>query len=258
MSSTDPRISRRRRAVTRSRHKRIIVRLSVLVLLAGLVYAAFFSPLLVVRDVKVLGAEQVSPGEVAAAAAIGADQNLLLMSTESVKERVESLPWVARADVDRMLPATIRIRVEERLPAMILSLGAARWTIDASGHVLTSGEATTGLPIIAGAELEEIEPGKTLDSPEITGAISAWLSLPDDLRARVKAIFAPAVERITLSLSDGTLIRYGAPEDIAAKNEVLVTILERLKAEGTTVEYIDVRVPTHPALGPRAGDDAGA
>lgn len=256
--STDPRISRRRRAVTRSRRKRIIVRLSVLVLLAGLVYAAFFSPLLVVRDVKVLGAEHVSPADVAAAAAIGADENLLLMSTETVKERVESLPWVAGADVDRMLPGTIRIRVEERVPAMILSLGAARWTIDASGHVLTSGEASKGLPVIAGAELEEVEPGKALESPEIAGALSAWLSLPNDLRARVKAIFAPAVERITLSLSNGTLIRYGAPEDIAAKNEVLVTILERLKAEGTTVEYIDVRVPAHPALGPPSGDDAGA
>ena len=251
--ATDPRISRRRRAVSRSRRKRILVRLAILAALGGLVWVAFFSPVLLVRDIEVVGSEQMTPDEVAAAAAIGSDQNLLLLSTEGVESRVESLPWVADASVERMLPGSIRIRIEERTPAMILSLGAARWTIDATGHVLTSGKAVGGLPVFANPQLEEVEPGVALSTPESTGALTAWRSLPEGLRDQVTTLFAPTVERVSFALADGTLIRFGAAEDLDAKNVVLTTILERLAAEGTAVEYIDVRVPTAPALGPPRG-----
>lgn len=248
--ATDPRISRRRRAVSRSRRKRILIRLAVLAALGGLVWVAFFSPVLLVRNIEVVGSEHVNPADVAATAAIGAEQNLLLLATDDVESRVESLPWVASASVERMLPGSIRIRIEERTPAMILSLGAARWTIDAGGHVLTPGVAAKGLPVLAGAQFDEVEPGKTLATPESSGALSAWRSLPKAIRAQVETVFAPSVERVTFSLADGTLVRYGAAEDTVSKNEVLVTILERLAADGVAVEYIDVRVPTAPALGP--------
>ena len=61
-------------------------------------------------------------------------------------------------------------------------------------------------------------------------------------------IFAPTVERLTLSLEDGTLVRYGAAESLAAKNEVLLSLLAELAREGTQAAYIDVRVPTSPAV----------
>lgn len=248
--STDPRISRRRQAVARSRRQRIAIRIAVLLALVAVGWAVFFSPLLVVRDVKVVGAERTAPEEVAAIADLADDQNILLLSTDAVTRRVEELPWVASADVDRMLPSTLRIKITERTPALVLALGAERWTLDAGGHVLAAGVVGKGLPVLAGVEEDEVEPGADLDSVEATGALTAWNSLQDSLRERVGAIFAPTLERISFSLVDGTVIRYGAPESMPEKNEVLRAILARLESEGRTVEYIDVRVPTHPALGP--------
>jgi hypothetical protein len=72
------------------------------------------------------------------------------------------------------------------------------------------------------------------------------------VRREVVGIVAPTLERITLSLADETLVRYGAPEDIAAKNEVLEVLLRRVRADGTEAVYIDVRAPLHPAIAPRA------
>jgi cell division septal protein FtsQ len=66
----------------------------------------------------------------------------------------------------------------------------------------------------------------------------------------VVGVFAPTVERITFSLREGTSVRYGAAEQIRDKNEVLQVLLRRLDDEGRTAAYIDVRVPTSPAVAP--------
>jgi cell division protein FtsQ len=245
---TDPRFSRRRRAVERAKRRRVIVRAGVAAGLLVLAWTLFFSPLLAVRDIDVSGAEHTQALEVAEAAALGRNTNLLLLDGAGVIERVEELPWVKSARLDRMLPGTVRIRISERRPAMVLSLGAARWTIDATGRVLGAGSAARGLPVLAGVQVGTIEPGLSLRTSEAEDALAAYRGLPRVLRRRVVGVFAPTIERITFALDDQTQIRYGAAEDVAAKNEVLRALLRRLRAEGTTAGYIDVRVPGRPAV----------
>lgn len=241
--------------MARSKRKRILFRIALLIVAGAALWAVFWSPLLRVRQVAVEGAAQTPRDDVVAAASVGEEDNLLLVSTDEIADRVEKLPWVRTADVDRLLPATVRIRITERTPYMILSLGAARWTIDPGGRVLGSGEAVDGLPVIAGAKVSKVEPGRRLKTPETTGALAVHRHLPKALRERVVALFAPSVDRITLSLVDGPLVRYGAPELLDEKNEVLANLLARLASEGREVEYIDVRVPSSPAIGPEVAPE---
>jgi cell division septal protein FtsQ len=77
-------------------------------------------------------------------------------------------------------------------------------------------------------------------------------SLPRKLRSEVVAIFAPSAERISFSLADRTLIRYGSAHMLTAKARVLAALLQRLRQEGTAAAYIDVRVPSSPAIAPAA------
>jgi cell division protein FtsQ len=115
---TDPRISRRRKAVEKSRRRRLMGWLIAIVVLAGAIWGAFFSPLLKVEEIRVLGANHASEGEIRDAAGLPDDQNLLLVSTRAVADNVAELPWVAEARVDRKLPDTVRIRVKERDPML--------------------------------------------------------------------------------------------------------------------------------------------
>jgi cell division protein FtsQ len=147
-----------------------------------------------------------------------------------------------------MLPGTVRIKIEERDPAFVLSLGAARWTLDAGGNVLSAGEAGRGLPVLAGVQVATIEPGIRLVTREAVDAIAVVNSLPESLRRQVQGVFAPTLERISLKLTDGTIVRYGAAEDIADKNAVLAAVLKRIRAEGLPAAYVDVRVPSAPAI----------
>ncbi|HVM34298.1 MAG TPA: FtsQ-type POTRA domain-containing protein [Actinomycetota bacterium] len=256
---TDPRFTRRRRTVERLRRRKVLIRCVVVSVAAAATWAAGWSPLLDVRDVQVVGAVHTRTADVIAASGVRGGENLLLLSTEDVARAARALPWVADVDVDRMLPGTVRIKIEEREPAFVLSLGAARWTLDARGNVLSAGEARSGLPVLAGVQVATVEPGVRLETREAVDALAVVNSLPGPLRRQVQGVFAPTLERISLKLSDGTIVRYGAAEDIGDKNAVLAAVLKRIRAEDLPAAYVDVRVPSAPAIsaeGAEPGADA--
>jgi cell division protein FtsQ len=228
----------------------------VVAAVGGIAWGGLASPLLAVDEVRVVGARHTTSAEVAAATDLGPEDNLLLLSTATVEARAETLPWVKSARVDRLLPGTVRVRIVERVPAMILSLGAARWTIDAHGNVLDSGAVSDKLPILGGAETGDVKIGSRLSTPEIQHALRAFRSMSQRLQDDIVAVVAPTFERISFSLADGTLIRFGAAERLRAKNQVLNALLARLRAENKSAAYIDVRVPTSPAVAPRTGTPA--
>lgn len=248
--ATDPRISRRRVAVARSKRRKVAALAATVAAVAAVGWAALASPLLAVDEVRVVGAEHTTADQIAEAAGLDPEDNLLLISTDRIARAAEELPWVKRAEVDRMLPGTVRVRVTERVPALILSLGSTRWTVDARGHVLTTGAARRGLPLLGGADSGDVEVGERLEAPELRAALEAFRSLRPRVRSDVSAVIAPSAERISFSLDDGTLIRFGAAESLRAKNEVLKALLAELRREKRTVAYIDVRVPTSPAVAP--------
>jgi cell division protein FtsQ len=249
--STDPRISSRRAAIAQARRRRWIAT-AILITVVGVgTWATLFSPLLHVREIRVTGAKHTDKRDVALAADLKTDDNLLLVSTAAIAERVRELPWVADAFVARKLPGTIRIRVVERTPAMVLATTEGKWTIDRDGRVLESGVVSKKLPVVAGLDIPPVEPGIELEVPSVQSVLVAYRRLPHKLRDKVEGVFAPTEERLSFSLTDGTLIRYGAAERLRAKNEVLLALLSRLRGEGNKVAYLDVRVPTSPAIGPR-------
>lgn len=246
---TDPRISRRRRAIQRSRRRRVLAWVATIAATGAFTWVAFWSPLLAVDEVKVVGAEHVSATDVARAAGLDPSDNLLLVSTESVASEVEELAWVASAKVDRKLPGTVRVKIVERNPRVVLATAYERWLLDARGHALAraTGDADH-LPVLAAAAVAEVSEGVRVGEPEVRDALTALRSLSPRIRRQVAAVLAPSSERITFSLHDGTQVRFGAAESLDAKNEVLQVLLADLRQEGRTGGYIDIRVPTSPAV----------
>jgi cell division protein FtsQ len=247
-AGTDPRISRRRKAVARSKRRRWVIAGAAVVGLAACVWAAFWSPLLAVRHVRLVGAHHTTPSDVASVAGLSTDDNLLLVSTGEIARKAETLPWVRDAEVDRKLPGTVVVRIEERRPVMVLALETGRWTIDSAGHVLGHAEASSSLPVLSGFAPGDIRSGSKLELPQARAAMKVWRSLPSGLASHVVALFAPTPLRISLSLDTSTTVRYGSASATAAKNAVLKALLARSAEEGSAPSYIDVRVPESPAV----------
>jgi cell division protein FtsQ len=234
--------------VARSKRKRYFVGVALILGVLTVIYVMFWSPLLGVREVKVVGAEHTTSDQIAQVASLDPGDNLLRVSTTDIAVKTEELPWVKSAEVDRMLPGTVRVKIVERTPALLLSLSDSRWTIDASGYVLEQGEVEKGLPVLAGVEVGGVAAGDRLQTDESVDALKAYRSLPRKMKREVAAVFAPTRERISFSLEQGTVVRFGAAERLVAKNEVLRALLTRLHGEQLVPAYIDVRVPTNPAV----------
>ena len=257
---TDPRIRTRREQIERSRRIRFMWRVGAIALCVLIAWIAFWSPLLGIDRVRLRGARHTTALEVVEAAGLKRSDNLLLVSTGDIEAAAESLPWVKRAEVRRVLPGTLRIRIVERKPAMALTADVdgrnTRWLLDAGGRVLAKGRSDKRLPVIAGMAVDGLEAGEIVPAAEARAALAAYVSMPHKLREKVVAVFAPTVERLTFTLRDRTLVRYGAAEDLDAKNAVLASVLEKLRSQGRAVAYIDVRVPASPAVSNQPPPDA--
>jgi cell division protein FtsQ len=201
-----------------------------------------------VRDIRVVGGRHTTAEAIGRAAGVTPADNLLTLSTEHVAQRATSLPWVRRARVERILPGTLVVSIKERRPALILAVGTRRFTLDARGRVLERGTARAGLPVLTAFEADRVRPGDRVRTGPAGAAIKALRSLRPALRDSVVAAFAPSLERISFSLTDGTLVRFGAAERLTAKNRVLAALLRRLKQEERYFSYVDVRVPENPAV----------
>ncbi|MDA2987053.1 MAG: FtsQ-type POTRA domain-containing protein [Actinomycetota bacterium] len=91
---TDPRPTRRRR-------QRWAIALGIVVIVATTVWIVWFSSLLDVRDVRVLGAEGARADEVSTVASIPLGVPLARLDTAEAERALRQLPWVAAAEVRR-------------------------------------------------------------------------------------------------------------------------------------------------------------
>ena len=246
--ATDPRFSRRRRAVERAKRRRLLGRLAVVLALAASVWIAFFSPVLRVREIRVIGGRHTTAAAISRAADVSRSDNLLTLSTSELARRAARLPWVRSARVERILPGTVVVSVKERKPAVVLSMASQRFTLDERGSVLQRGAVNASLPVLTAFEADTLRPGNRVRGGPAGAALRALRSLSPALERAVVAGFAPSLERISFSLDDGTLVRFGAAERLRAKDRVLRALLRRLREQGDPFSYIDVRVPENPAV----------
>lgn len=244
---TDPKLSRRRRAVARRRRVRWAGRVAVALAAVTTAWVVLWSPLLRVRAVEVRGARHTTAADVAEAASLGAEANILLTSTAEVAARAETLPWVRRAVVERKLPGTVSVTVRERRPAVVVVAGGRAYSLDRRGRVLARGRARPGLPVLV-SPATSLAVGELVPEGPARGALSAYRSLGRALRRRVTEVWAPSSERIGFRLADGTLVAWGAADRHVAKRSVLRALLRWLRNDGAGPAHIDVSVPESPAV----------
>lgn len=192
---------------------------------------------------------RISTENVIAATGAEVGDQLLGISTQKVSGELEKLPWVAEASVERILPSTLRISIDEREPSFVIQTGQGPFLADGRGLVLQEGSEE--LVSVVEMPLRPIRPGTRISAPEFVHASRILRSLPKDIRSRVTSIRAPSIDQIQIATGTGPLIYYGAAEKVDEKNFAVETLLERTKSASPAVAVIDVRVPARPVTRPR-------
>lgn len=111
---------------------------------------------LVVREVMLEGARNAPPELVREAVAVRRGDPTLGFSPQEARERLETIAWVERAHVERHLPGTIRVVIEERRPFAIWQRDNRFSVIDREGRVVATENigAFGRLPLVVGAGAE--------------------------------------------------------------------------------------------------------
>ncbi len=104
------------------------------------------------RQINVTGHRMTPDADIFDALELGSATSLLALETAAARERIERLPWVERATVERIFPDEISIALVERKPFALWRKAAGDVLIDETGRELgPAGRAdTAGLAVVSG------------------------------------------------------------------------------------------------------------
>ncbi len=148
---------RERLLKTVKRAGRITAGLTVMCLVLGGMWTVYGelleTPYLEIKKVKIEGLRFVSKEGLVERILKGEEKNILVFDTERARRLIEEEPFIRSASVRRILPDTLEVRVEERVPvAMVLLDGL--YLVDERGEIFKkySVKDALSLPVITGLE----------------------------------------------------------------------------------------------------------
>ena len=195
------------------------------------------------QQVSVSGHRFTPDGDIFDAVDLAHAPTLLSFDVRAAKQRLERLPWVERASIERIIPDRLEVRIVERAPFAVWQAEGRTFLIDKSGRVLTAiaPDAMPALPRVAGE-----------GAPAEAAALFALLARHPDLLAQIKLAVRIGGRRWTLRLADGGSIALPASGERQA--------LDRAAALGKNgiarVSNIDLRVEGRALLRkPRGAQD---
>lgn len=106
----------------------------------------------VVQKIEVTGAVYTSKDDLQAALGLKKGDSLVGFDAASARARIEKLPWVRLASVDRMLPDRVNVTIYEHVPLARLVADGKIWVINKDGQRIVADTDNTfpGLPLLQG------------------------------------------------------------------------------------------------------------
>ncbi len=110
-----------------------------------------------VEDVLVIGRSQTTSGDLLKAVKLARGAPILAYDLDQARQRIEVLPWVDSASVERMLPDTILLSVIERQPLALWQNKGQFELIDHKGKVIARQkiERFSDLLVVVGKDAPE-------------------------------------------------------------------------------------------------------
>lgn len=195
-----------------------------------------------VSTVIVVGTEVVDANAVVAAAAVQGEP-IITLDADDVAARIEALPGVRAAAVERDIPRSVVIQVMEEQGWGYWEAAGIRSVIDAEGNVLeTARPPIENAPIIYESGGQPLQPGGAADRDTVTlvtrllsdGTFQRMNILPTQFefdRAR----------GLTIRIADGPSAVFGDSHDYEFKVAAWAALLERINTEQIAAAEVDLR-----------------
>jgi cell division protein FtsQ len=221
-----------RRFTKRSRRRRMIwlASLGTLVLLVVAVAVTAFSPLMALRTIDVAGTSRIDAAAVKTALDGQLGRPLPLVDQGAIRTDLAAFPLIRSYSVESHPPSTIVVRIVERQPIGVITVGSKFAVVDAAKVTIqTSEQRPDGYPIIKAS-------GSAVDTDATSGfaaAASVLSALPPALLAQVDTITAATRDDVSFTLrGSGATVGWGSADDSGLKAAALDALLKSVPDAG--------------------------
>jgi cell division protein FtsQ len=188
---------------------------------------------LTVHDILVTGRRNSPRDALLEAIDLKRGSPMFAFDPEAAKARLEALPWVRSASVQRLLPGTVAVRLEERQPLALWQNQGTFRLIDERGETIPVERLDyfSGLLVVVGE-----------DAPAHAGQLLDLIATQPDLKGRVKAAVRVGGRRWNLRLDND--IDVALPEEEPAAAWARLADYERTgRILARDVKFLDLRLP---------------
>lgn len=250
------------RRFRRRNNRSLVRRNSILILFLGLLLlgqigvALFTSPLFNLQQIRVYGNINLPQEAIIQASGLTLGRNLLRIHPREIVTRLKSLPEIASARVYRVLPKTIVLKVQERVPYALLSAGGRFYLLDSEGVPFQEWrgplKSPLDLPQLTFQTPLKIRLGEALRDTEFQYSWTAFRQMTA-LEVKPLECLVDPLLNLCLNIRD-TKVRMGQPVDLPRKVELFKGLIQADPEILTKAEYIDLSAPEAPAWKPRSAE----
>ena len=205
--------------------------------------AAGRAPELAVSRILVEGNERLAEGEILETLGLHPGSNILTLELETLKRQMLLSTWVKDVELARVLPATLTLKVVERVPLGIAVVESRLYLIDGDGTLLDEmapGYRDLTLPLVRGLvdERGKLIPGRC----QLAGRLLSALASDPSLEEVVSEMdVSSGAESIRIWLRRPPLTFIGGEADFITRLAELVPLSEEIRGRFPSVDAVDVR-----------------
>lgn len=205
------------------------------------------SPVFRVSHVKVSGNERITSEEIVQLTDMFG-QSMFTANLADAQETLSTLPLLAKVELKRDWPSTIRVTVEERQAWGTWMQGGVRYTIDRDGVVLGTEPPPAGSPQVKAAESVTLRVGDRVDYQAVTAAAEIYEQLPRRLGTTVTEIAYVTGTGVQVTTASGQNALFGDSSAVPYKLSVWAALATEARNQGITYTTIDLRYGNRPVL----------
>lgn len=222
-----------------------LLSISIGVVSMALVLAALYF-VFIVDTILVEGNARYSESSIIEISELATGRHMLLNNLDKAKARIVANPYLKVVSIERELPRTIHIVIEEREEVAAIAVQDYVVIIDMEGHVLSIGAGSdiSSLLRITGISQLGFQVNQKLDTGSDMQIRALMLILEQmeaySLRADIVSIDLTNPLRLTMQTTDGITVLLGQPENMEQKMYWLRQTLPSLRGGGITQGTLDV------------------
>jgi cell division septal protein FtsQ len=189
------------------------------------------NPQFAIQHVEVQTDGVIAPEQLRRWSGVKIGSNLLALNLAAVKRNLELVSAIQSVSIERILPRTLKIRVNEREPIAQVNVPCANaqgkievvvFQLDADGYVIQPldprqcvmppSKTDRPLPVITGLNVYELQPGRRVESPQTQAAlqlISTFTQSPMAGLVDLRRVDVSSPEVLVLTTGQGSEVTFG-------------------------------------------------